>query len=398
MHLQSMRFGIFPYESIKRRNSIENYIINEEYLKTGTFFIKKPKLQNVDCNRNQRCFEKNIIFNIFKNCNTKEYTNHVNPSSVKTTVNAEQTLSTKQGNSIEKKTDFIEDYNCSLFEWSDWSYHTNEVKYNEVEKHTSLSKLNKKNESIEKYYKVFDFLPQKLNNLAQFRSIKLIKTPSFDNIDTSIFFNELTCNYEENRKQPQDIDIHPCAFTQHFCEFKLQRTALEFTKVLNQVNNQLIAALMIYDNVELLLMMDQHAVHERIRYENLLNGYRTSDHNNFLTKKLPIPIRIEVKMHMCTLFLSNKKSLDKYGIKLTAINENTLSIYSIPKCFTTNKHYYNDVKLITTIQNLLNEIADNITNGNGINILPLSIHNAVSMEACHGIYYLYKLVILEKVA
>lgn len=102
-------------------------------------------------------------------------------------------------------------------------------------------------------------------------------------------------------------------------------------------------------------------------------------------------------MHMCTLFLSNKKSLDKYGIKLTAINENTLSIYSIPKCFTTNKQYYNDVKLITTIQNLLNEIADNITNGNGINILPLSIHNAVSMEACHGIYYLYKLVILEKV-
>lgn len=154
---------------------------------------------------------------------------------------------------------------------------------------------------------------------------------------------------------------------------------------------------MIYDNVELLLMMDQHAVHERIRYENLLNGYRTSDHNNFLTKKLPIPIRIEVKMHMCKLFLSNKKSLDKYGIKLTAINENTLSIYSIPKCFTTNKQYYNDVKLITTIQNLLNEIADNITNGNGINILPLSIHNAVSMEACHGIYYLYKLVILEKV-
>lgn len=42
--------------------------------------------------------------------------------------------------------------------------------------------------------------------------------------------------------------------------------------MLNQVNNQLIAALMIYDNIELLLMMDQHAVHERIRYEYLLNG------------------------------------------------------------------------------------------------------------------------------
>lgn len=94
---------------------------------------------------------------------------------------------------------------------------------------------------------------------------------------------------------------------------------------------------------------------------------------------------------MCTLVLCNKLSLDKFGIKLNAINENTLSIYSIPKCFITNKQYYNDIKLAMTIRNLLNEIVDNIMNGNGTNFLPLSIHNAISMEACHGIYYLYTL-------
>lgn len=91
---------------------------------------------------------------------------------------------------------------------------------------------------------------------------------------------------------------------------------------------------------------------------------------------------------MCTLLLWNEMSLDKFGIKLTAINGNTLSIYSIPKCFITNKQYYNDVKLAMIIRNLLNEIVDNIMNGNGTNFLPLSIHNAISMEACHGNYYL----------
>ncbi|KAI4489436.1 hypothetical protein M0802_011108 [Mischocyttarus mexicanus] len=377
------KYGIFPYESIKQRNSIENYIIDKEHLKNGTFLIKKPKLQDLN---------NNIIFDISKNFNKKEnveYINPINQSSIKTTIHVEQTLSTKQENIIENKTDHIEDYNCSLFEWSDWNYDTNEMKtineINEIKKkQTSISKLNENDKTIEKYYKVFDFLPQKLNNIAQFKSIKLIKTPSFDNIDTKIPFNELTINYQENRKQHKDIDIHPCAFTKHLCEFKLQRTALEFTKILNQVNNQLIAALMIYDNVELLLMMDQHAVHERIRYENLLNDYKTSDHESFLSKKLPIPIIIEVNIHMCTLLISNKKLLDKYGIKLTAINKNTLNICNIPKCFTTNKQYYNDVKLTNAIRNLLNEIADNITNGNSINILPLSIHNAVSMEACRG--------------
>ncbi|XP_047364015.1 DNA mismatch repair protein Mlh3-like isoform X3 [Vespa velutina] len=289
--------------------------------------------------------------------------------------------SIKQGRSVEN---YIIDIEHLKTEWSDWSYHTNKVKSDKIEMQNTLYKSKNKNESIEKYYKVFDFLPQKLNNLVQFRPIKLIKTPSFNSIDTSILFNELTYNYQENEKRHQDVNIHPCKFRQYFYEFRLKRTALEFIKVLNQVNNQLIAAVMMYDNIELLLMMDQHAVHERIRYENLLNDYKTSDHKSFQTKKLSIPIIIEVTVNICTLLQWNKKSLDKFGIKLTAINGNTLSIYSIPKCFITNKQYYNDVKLTMIIRNLLNEIVDNIMNGNGINFLPLSIHNAISTEACHG--------------
>lgn len=89
--------------------------------------------------------------------------------------------------------------------------------------------------------------------------------------------------------------------------------------------------------------------------------------------------------------------LYKFGIILSAINDNTLCVHSVPKCFIKNKYYYNDIKLITTIQNLLSEIVENIINNKGTNILPLSIHHAISMEACHGIYDSYTLHFISNI-
>lgn len=41
----------------------------------------------------------------------------------------------------------------------------------------------------------------------------------------------------ENEQQHQDVDIHPCTFKQHFYEFRLKRTALQFIKVINNCRN-----------------------------------------------------------------------------------------------------------------------------------------------------------------
>ncbi|OAD60590.1 DNA mismatch repair protein Mlh3 [Eufriesea mexicana] len=43
-------------------------------------------------------------------------------------------------------------------------------------------------------------------------------------------------------------------------------------EILGQMNNELIVGLIIHNNTKMLLVMDQHAVHERIRYEHLLYG------------------------------------------------------------------------------------------------------------------------------
>ena len=53
---------------------------------------------------------------------------------------------------------------------------------------------------------------------------------------------------------------------------KLKLQSFLFSQIVGQMNNDLIVGLIIHNNVKILLLMDQHAIHERIRYEHLLDG------------------------------------------------------------------------------------------------------------------------------
>ena len=87
--------------------------------------------------------------------------------------------------------------------------------------------------------------------------------------------------------------MRPCKTVQRFREFTLNKNLLKLIKVsshniitirklelqtslssqiLGQMNNELIVGIIIQNNVKILLLMDQHAIHERIRYEHLLDG------------------------------------------------------------------------------------------------------------------------------
>lgn len=78
--------------------------------------------------------------------------------------------------------------------------------------------------------------------------------------------------------------------------------------------------------------------------------------------------------------------LKKYGINLGSLKENTkLLIRTIPQCLITNNHSCNGKKILPKIYSLLNDILrDHSTNRP--NTLPLTIHNAIASEACHGTY------------
>ncbi|KYM85164.1 DNA mismatch repair protein Mlh3 [Atta colombica] len=183
--------------------------------------------------------------------------------------------------------------------------------------------------------------------------------------------------------QHEQIVVHPCKLKQKLCEFRLSQASLKCIKIINQVNNEFIAAWMMWNEMKILLMIDQHAIHERIRYENLLLKYKVQNENELLSVNLRDSLSMEFPIEMCNLFLCNQILLKKYGISLGSLKENTLLIRTVPQCLVTNNDLHNREKILPKISGLLNDVIKNC-NTSQMNALPLTIHNAIASEACHG--------------
>lgn len=97
--------------------------------------------------------------------------------------------------------------------------------------------------------------------------------------------------------------------------------------------------------------------------------------------KLRDPISINLPIDKCNLLVARKMQLSKFGISLSVINDNTVAVRAVPECLKLNKYRHDETKLKLNVQNLLNEILQSRSTNND---LPLTIHNAIAMEACHG--------------
>lgn len=119
----------------------------------------------------------------------------------------------------------------------------------------------------------------------------------------------------------------------------------------------------------------------------LLLGYKVQNENELLAVNLRDPLSLEFPTEMCNLFLRNQILLRKYGISLGSLKENTLLIRTVPQCLVTNNGPYNSEKLLPKICGLLNDVIKNCSTSQ-TNALPLTIHNAIASEACHGTHYI----------
>lgn len=99
------------------------------------------------------------------------------------------------------------------------------------------------------------------------------------------------------------------------------------------------------------------------------------------------PIVIQLSAKSCNLLLSNHKILKRFGITFNILDNNNIIIRAVPECL--KKNNYSELKLKLNIQNLLNELIQNSTKyiNYQINDLPITIHNAIVMKACHGMLF-----------
>ncbi|XP_070525171.1 DNA mismatch repair protein MutL [Cardiocondyla obscurior] len=332
--------------------------------------------------------------NLFKNTAEKVIDKNDKAQEYSTNVSAAD-------NSFESK----EAYNCCnsnnddfinkispLSEWSNWTYYTNDKKHDSArivnnvfsENNTRSRQLFEVNQNVNQNQ--FYFLPRKLYGLLRC-NVKLTDVKYLYSLDDTIPLQLQKCiahPVTENWQLKKTM-VHPCKLKQKLCEFKLTRASLKCIKVINQVNNEFIAAWMSYDKIKILLMIDQHAVHERIRYENLLLRHNVqTNEGELLSVNLRNPLSMELPVEMYNLLLRNKMLLRKYGISLGSTKENTILIRTIPQCLITNNDPCNSEKILPKIYNLLNEVLKSCNITNKANTLPLTIHNAIASKACHG--------------
>ncbi|XP_011882576.1 PREDICTED: uncharacterized protein LOC105570181 isoform X2 [Vollenhovia emeryi] len=263
-----------------------------------------------------------------------------------------------------------------LSEWSNWTYYTNNKKRDPVSKRNDIfAENNMRFRQCFESNNQFDFLPRKLYGLLR-RHDKLTNVKCFSSPNDTIPFTE-------NRHREQ-IAVHPCKLKRKLSEFRLSRESLKCIKVINQVNDEFIAAWMAYDDMKILLMIDQHAIHERIRYEQLLLRYNVQNESELLSVNLRDPLSMEFPTETYNLLLRNQMWLRKYGISLGSSKENTILIRTIPQCLVTTSDPCKTEKILPRIYSLLNEVLKNRSITSQANALPLTIHNAIASEACHG--------------
>lgn len=108
---------------------------------------------------------------------------------------------------------------------------------------------------------------------------------------------------------------------------KSEQSSIEIKKNYNIIG-QIFSTYIIIESDEKLLVIDQHAAHERIKYNELVLKY-SQDVN--LSQSLLSPIVVNLSFSEYKLFLENKELFDSFGYEIDEFGENSILLRSVPQ-------------------------------------------------------------------
>ncbi len=104
----------------------------------------------------------------------------------------------------------------------------------------------------------------------------------------------------------------------------VQEDAEELSMVpLSQIARSYILA----ENAEGLVLIDQHAAHERVRYEELMDQFEKQDPEK---QQLLLPENIELSAMEAEIFEANRGTFEKLGFEIELFGGNTFIIHAVP--------------------------------------------------------------------
>ncbi len=150
--------------------------------------------------------------------------------------------------------------------------------------------------------------------------------------------------------------------------FKVEEHEQSLIKETPRVIGQLGNTYILCQVTDGLLMVDQHAAHERIVYENLKNGAKSS---RIEAQTLLIPFRLELSTKEQRIVLENRDQLNRLGIELDHFGGNTFLLRSVPAIL-------KNVEWDAFLSELITELEDDKLDDD------IVLDKALTVMACHG--------------
>jgi DNA mismatch repair protein MutL len=90
---------------------------------------------------------------------------------------------------------------------------------------------------------------------------------------------------------------------------------------------QIAKSYILAENEEGLILIDQHAAHERVRFEELMNEFEKSQPQK---QQLLLPLTIEFSTLECEIFNQHQETFAKLGFEIELFGKNTFIVQSVP--------------------------------------------------------------------
>ncbi|WP_099203209.1 DNA mismatch repair endonuclease MutL [Miniphocaeibacter massiliensis] len=196
------------------------------------------------------------------------------------------------------------------------------------------------------------------------------KFKEFDNhfFEKSNTVNEEENDYSENsnieEKSNKEISYNLNESAENIEDNSIEVEEVNFIEEIEKIPSYKLIGILfntyiIYENNidEKIILIDQHAAHERILYEKYMKEFKSS---NVIIQDLLAPITVELKDDEYSIYLENKDIFSKLGYRIEEFGDKTLIIRSVPNILGNPKNSIFFIEILDSIIDNKDKILDEI--------------------------------------
>jgi len=177
------------------------------------------------------------------------------------------------------------------------------------------------------------------NNINQGNKDNLINYAPI-NTGGVIAVGESDVNTEKQKKSEAIYNTTENIKLENICEEKKEKRKNIFNNY--RIAGQIFKTYWLVEQGDCVYMIDQHAAHERLIYEELMEKFKN---NAVLSQRLIQPVAVNLTEREISVFNENKKLIEDFGFETEEFGRNTYAVRSVPYIFKNpeNVNFFKDI-------------------------------------------------------